>query len=101
MKTPDYFPIRAAFVFLAIGLIAVLLLLSGCDKTSIGTVETNNTKIVVELLFEKDGVKVYRFYDMEAGQYVYYADKGRTSWQTTTSDGENTTTTKHAVETAQ
>lgn len=39
----------------------------------------------VEFLFEKDGVKMYRFYDN--GKYHYYTNKGETL--TTQSEGKN------------
>jgi hypothetical protein len=51
--------------------IALLLLTSCADPIkSIKNEQTNNTSAVTELLFEKDGYKVYRFYD--ASRYVYY-----------------------------
>lgn len=48
----------------------------------------NNDTYTISYLFEHDGVKVYRFYDM--GNYVYFTTKGevtiirKTIWQLTT-----------------
>jgi hypothetical protein len=35
---------------------------------------TNNSDYSVSYLFEKDGIKVYRFYDR--GEYVYFTSQG-------------------------
>jgi hypothetical protein len=35
---------------------------------------TNNSDYSVSYLFEKDGIKVYRFYDR--GEYVYFTSEG-------------------------
>lgn len=35
---------------------------------------TNNADYSVSYLFEKDGIKVYRFYDR--GEYVYFTSEG-------------------------
>jgi hypothetical protein len=45
--------------------------------------ETIGKGFEVELLFEKDGVKVYRFFD---GHYHYFTSKGET--MSTISDGK-------------
>ena len=54
-------------------LIAAALLLTACDDgTRVKSIETtNNPTMPVALLFEKDGVAVYRFAD--AGHYHYFA----------------------------
>ena len=39
-----------------------------------GTWQENNTTYTVSYLFEHDGCKVYRFYDM--GHYVYFTTRG-------------------------
>lgn len=76
------------------------LWLSGCAKDPISTERSNNSQINVELLFEKDGVKVYRFTDN--GRYIYYTDaRGRTEWTTTHSNGKTSTTRRHGVETVE
>lgn len=44
----------------------------------------------IEFLFEKDGCKIYRFYD---GRYVYWANcAGKVSSDYSTSNGKSTTT---------
>jgi hypothetical protein len=53
-------------------LIIITLLFIGCAKDAKKTVETTNANFKVELLFENDGCKVYRFED--DGHYVYYTD---------------------------
>ena len=51
----------------------------GCANDPVATSATTNAAIEVELLFENDGVKVYRFSD--CGRYIYYTDaRGSTSW---------------------
>jgi hypothetical protein len=60
-------------------LCSALLALGACSKDPISKAGTNNPEITVELLFEKDGVKVYRFTD--SGRSIYYTDaRGRTDW---------------------
>ena len=55
--------------------IAVMVLgLSGCTKEPISKVASNNNSFDVELLFEADGCKVYRFYD--GGDYHYFVKGG-------------------------
>ncbi len=58
-----------------------LLALTGCVKSAESTSQTTNDHFQVEMLFENDGVKVYRFDDV--GRYVYYVDaRGNTQWST-------------------
>jgi len=75
--------------------ILLALILLGCANDPISTKSTNNPDVRVSLLFEHDGIKVYRFYDN--GNYIYYTDaRGRTTWNQ--SEGKST---KHMeVETA-
>jgi hypothetical protein len=69
------------------------LLFSGCAKDPVSTERTDNAAITVDFLFEKDGVRVYRFYD--GCRPIYYTDaRGRTEW---TDGGKHTT--DNAVET--
>lgn len=66
---------------------------TACEKTPVSTSRTDNREISVDLLFEKDGVKVYRF--MDGGRAIYYTDaRGRTEW----TDGGKVKV-KHSVET--
>ena len=65
----------------------VALSAAGCTKPSIATSSTNNPEIRLELLFEHDGVKVYRFEDR--GRPVYYTDaRGRMRWSEYHSTGK-------------
>lgn len=62
-----------------------MLLFAGCQKSGERKEKTSNEQFKVTLLFEHDGVKVYRFYD---GRDVYYTDaRGQTAW--TESCGKN------------
>lgn len=59
--------------------LCVSLLLVGCQKRAQSKEKTSNEHFKIELLFEHDGVKVYRFGD--AGRSVYYTDaRGQTAW---------------------
>ena len=55
-------------------LLLVVGFLTGCYKDP-QSKETIGKGFEVELLFEKDGVKVYRFFD---GHYHYFTSKGET-----------------------
>ena len=60
--------------------LALCLVLLGCSKDPVSSTSTNNPDVTLSLLFEHDGVKVYRFYD--GGHAVYYTDaRGKTAWQ--------------------
>ncbi len=59
-------------------------LLSGCNKDPQST-ETLGKGFKVEFLFEKDGIKVYRFMD---GNYHYFTSRGET--MTTQYSGKTT-----------
>lgn len=54
--------------------IVTIVLLTGCMKDEQSS-ETVGNGFQVEFLFEKDGVKVYRFYD---GRYHYFTTLGET-----------------------
>ncbi len=74
-------------------LIAVLILatifLSSCVKDAQVTVNTTNSNFKVELLFEQDGCKMYRFKD--GGHYVYWSNcKGKTETVYNESSGKST-----------
>jgi hypothetical protein len=45
-------------------------MMTGCQKTPIAQVQTNNRHIDLQLLFEVDGCKVYRFEDSERSVYL-------------------------------
>jgi len=61
-------------------LILFCLLLSSCAREPISVSSSDNPEFKVSFLFEKDGIKVYRFYD--AGRFIYYTDaRGHTEWK--------------------
>lgn len=63
-----------------IGLTVGLILFTSCRRESTEVVETNNKNFNVELLFEVDGCKVYRFWD---GGYKYFTTcNGSINWGT-------------------
>lgn len=69
-------------------LILLTLLFSGCVKDGLSEQHTNNKEFDVELLFEHDTCKVFRFYD--GGRSRYFTNcKGET--MTTHSCGKNCT----------
>lgn len=79
-----------------LAVLLVSLCFLGCEKNPVNTKQTNNPEVEVSLLFEHDGVKVYRFRDN--GSYIYYTDvSGRTSW----SQREGRATRDVAVETVE
>ena len=54
---------------------AIIAALTGCYKDAQSTkIEGNGVK--VELLFEHNGIKMYRFLD--GGRYHYFTDRGET-----------------------
>ncbi len=57
-------------------LLAVIGLLASCRKDALNTTQTDNPNFQVEFLFEKDGIKVYRFYD---GGVHYFTKNSCTS----------------------
>lgn len=58
---------------------------SGCYEKSISSTKEGKG-VEVQLLFEKDGIKVYRF--MDGGHCHYFTDRGET--MTTQSQGKST-----------
>jgi hypothetical protein len=60
------------------------LVICGCASDPVSTTTTNNKDVQVSLLFEHNGVKVYRFYDN--GSYVYYADARGSTMRTINSE---------------
>ena len=54
--------------YLAIAFLA--LSLNACYKDPMRTESTDNPEVPVSLLFEKDGCKVYRFYDNRSHYFV-------------------------------
>lgn len=73
-------------------LIFLVLFIYGCSVDPELTEKTSNNNIKLDLLFEKDGCKIYRFKD--AGHYIYWTNcggnisRGNISW--TQSSGKGT-----------
>ena len=67
-------------------LIIILFISIGCGTKSQQSVQSSNSKFDVELLFEVDGCKVYRFEDGMHHRYFTNC-KGSTSW--TQSNGKS------------
>lgn len=66
-------------VLLFVAALALLSLAFSCNQQAIKTETTEVNGIKLELLFEKEGCKVYRFYD--GMYYVYWSDcSGRTEY---------------------
>lgn len=57
-------------------IMVVVFTLSSCRKDGIESQSTNNDEFQVTYLFEKDGIKVYRFYD--GLEHHYFTSKGET-----------------------
>lgn len=77
-------------------LLLLSFLLVGCAKDPLSTSRSDNPSFSPDLLFQHDGVKVYRFRD--AGRYIYYTDaRGHTSYIVP----EGKTTRVESVETAE
>jgi hypothetical protein len=55
--------------------LVIIIGLSSCYKEPQSAEQIGNG-FKVEFLFEKDGIKVYRFYD--GGEYHYFTSKGET-----------------------
>jgi len=86
------------FILLNVYIVFVLLCVS-CETHPMSTERSTNQEIPVELLFEHDGVKVYRFHDY--GTAIYYTDcRGRTEWRTTHYCGKMIIHKEHGVETS-
>ena len=68
-----------------IGLLLISITLVSCYGDGIEKTKTNNDDYDVTYLFEKDGIKVYRFYD--GLNYHYFTSRGETI--TTQTSGSN------------
>jgi hypothetical protein len=67
-------------IIIAAALVLLVLLMAIAPREAKEKVATNNKNFEVELLFEVDGCKVYRFCD--AGRDVYFVNcQGSTSWE--------------------
>lgn len=63
---------KAASIGVFLGLLVVAAFALGCGVAGEKKVIATNNKVELELMFEHDGCKVYRF--MDFGEPVYYAD---------------------------
>lgn len=81
-------------------LILIALIFAGCEdkRKPQENVKSSNETYQVELLFEVDGCKVYRFMDCSEVRY-FTTCKGAVSWSTTEPSGKTTKTTHHNIET--
>lgn len=73
-------------------LLPLLVLLTGCcddDKKALSITNTNNPEYQVHYLFEKDGCKIYGFYD--AGYPHYFNSCGGTMSTRIIHQGKTTT----------
>jgi hypothetical protein len=70
-----------------IGLLLVSISLVSCYGDGIEKTKTNNDDYEVAYLFEKDGVKVYRFYD--GFKYHYFTSGGETITTQTSGSSKN------------
>lgn len=78
--------------------VALLCGVVGCANEPVSTSKTNNPHVPVSLLFERDGVKVYRFED--GGDYHYYADaRGSVMSSNAVSNGKTSYTVHEEVPT--
>ena len=88
---------RSLTILFALGAVG-LCVLAACAKPPLASEQSNNPNIVVELLFEHDGIKIYRFYDNS--RPIYYTDaRGATQWDETHSSGKNSYTVRKTVPT--
>lgn len=79
-------------------IIAFALTLFGCRENPIERIETSNSEIKVDLLFEHDGCKIYRFND--GGHDVYWSDcRGKMETSYVRSTGKSAYTVKVQNET--
>jgi len=74
-----------------IGLLLISIILVSCVGNGIEKSKTNNDDYEVTYLFEKDGVKVYRFYD--GMNFHYFTSRGETI--TTQTSGSGKSETRH------
>ena len=80
-------------------IILIALIFAGCKREAQQEVQSTNSNFQVELLFEVDGCKVYRFIDCAEVRY-FTTCKGAVSWSTTkTSAKGQKYITQHNIET--
>ena len=57
-------------------LLLMLFVLSACASPILVSSAQNNPDYTVSYLFEHDGCRVYRFYDVRSHSYVYFTTQG-------------------------
>ncbi|MDB5244545.1 MAG: hypothetical protein JWN18_415 [Parcubacteria group bacterium] len=82
-------------------IIAALIGLAACEKAPLRTESSNNAQINVQLLFEHDGCKIYRFADNGYNLYFTKCDRGQShvSWNQTMMVGKAVLTRPMEVQT--
>ena len=75
---------------IALAVFLVALCIVGCSKTPVETRSTNNVDVKVDLLFEYDGCKVYRFSDAGSNHYFARCPDGSVSTSYDISEGKHT-----------
>ena len=79
-------------------IIALALIMLGCGKKAKEKIQTNNSEIKIDLLFEHDGCKIYRFTD--GGHDVYWTDcRGKVETTYSRSTGKSAYTVRIQNET--
>lgn len=60
---------KTKFILLVLAMVGLIFVCSSCQQPAIEKFGTNNSAIPVELLFEHDGCKIYRFIDGNRHHY--------------------------------
>lgn len=81
----------------AAAFIAIALLITGCSAKSESTVQTSNSNVKVEKLFEHEGCTAYRFDDQRTVHYVRCTGQPITSTSENVSCGKNCTREQNTV----
>ncbi len=79
-------------------IILAILFAASCRERAMETVRSNNSAVKVELLFEVDGCKVYRFWD--SGYKYFTKCNGSVQWDEHTGSGKNRTTIRKEIQTS-
>lgn len=78
--------------------VALVAMLAGCERHPQETAETSNAEFHVELLFEHDGCRVYRFWDGGNRYYTHCpGGQSRTDWDIRHSNGKTIWTEPHGI----
>lgn len=75
----------------------LFILLVSCAKDAEVSNRSPNGVFRIDTLFTHEGITVYRFSD--AGEYIYFASKGDTSWHAIRSAGKTIYTVQKNVQT--